>query len=204
MTPPDPRVQAKVPAIYIWPRDGQENRSSELGGTIPRNTGPNTASGTKGLLHQMDVYVTWFSSNSGRQQDPVFPAIVDTVMLALRYSQPNPAQLTDPATNLTSTVYNVGESMRYRTGVEATADERWLRYDSLIQVSVLGNHQRLRSVSAGPHGRRIAYCGNVPHPVLPEPPDIARSTRCRPASLGLMRDNQAVDRRLIASSWPST
>ena len=135
ITPPDPRVQAKVPAIYIWPSDGTENRSTELGGTIPRNTGPNTASGTKGLLHQMDVYVTWFSSNSGKQQDPVFPAIVDTVMLALRYSQPNPYQATDPATNLTSTIYNVGETMRYRTGVEATNDERWLRYDSLIQVS---------------------------------------------------------------------
>ena len=136
VTPPDPRVQAKVPAIYIWPSDGQENRSPELGGTIPRNTGPNTASGTKGLLHQMDVYVTWFSSNSGKQQDPIFPAIVDTVMLALRYSQPNPYKATDPATGLTSTIYNVGETMRYRTGVEATADERWLRYDSLIQVSV--------------------------------------------------------------------
>ena len=135
ITPPDPRVQAKVPAIYIWPSDGTENRSSELGGTIPRNTGPNTASGTKGLLHQFDVYVTWFSSNSGTQQDPKFPAIVDTVMLALRYSQPNPYQATDPSTNLTSTIYNVGETMRYRTGVEATADERWLRYDALIQVS---------------------------------------------------------------------
>ena len=43
ITPPDPRIQAKVPAIYIWPSDGVENRSSELGGTIPRNTGPGTA-----------------------------------------------------------------------------------------------------------------------------------------------------------------
>ncbi len=136
VTPPDPRVQAKVPAIYIWPSDGIENRSSELGGTIPRNTGPGTASGTKGLKHQMDVYVTWFSSNSGRQQDPVFPAIVDTVMMALRYSLPNPYQATDPATNLTSSVYNTGEELRYRTGVEATADERWLRYDCLLQVTV--------------------------------------------------------------------
>jgi hypothetical protein len=136
ITPPDPRVQAKVPAIYIWPSDGSENRSSELGGTVPRNTGPGTASGTKGLLHQFDIYVTWFSSNSGRQQDPVFPAIVDTVMLALRYSQPNPAYLTDPNTNLTSTVYNVGEDQKYRIGVEATADERFLRYDALISVSV--------------------------------------------------------------------
>ncbi len=136
ITPPDPRVQAKIPAIYIWPSDGQENRSSELGGTVPRNTGPGTASGTKGLMHQFDVYVTWFSSNSGRQADPVFPAIVDTVMMALRYSQPNPAELTDPNTGLTSTVYNVGENLRYRVGVESTADERWLRYDALIQCSI--------------------------------------------------------------------
>ena len=136
ITPPDPRVQAKIPAIYIWPSDGTENRSAELGGTIPRNTGPGTASGTKGLHHQFDVYVTWFSSNSGKKQDPVFPAIVDTIMLALRYSQPNPAYLTDPATNLTSTVYNTGENLHYRIGVESTDDERWLRYDSLLTVSV--------------------------------------------------------------------
>lgn len=135
ITPPDPRIQAKVPAIYIWPSDGVENRSSELGGTIPRNTGPGTASGTKGLQHQFDVYVTWFAPGAGTQQDPKFPAIVDTVMLALRYSQPNPAEITDPATNLTSTIYNVGEQIRYRTGVEATADERWLRYDALLDVA---------------------------------------------------------------------
>ena len=136
VTPPDPRVKAKVPAIYIWPSDGVENRSPELKGTIPRNTGPNTPSGTKGLLHQFDVYVTWFSANNGKQADPVFPAIIDTVMAALRYSQPNPYEGTDPTTNLTSSVYNVGEQMKYRSGVEATANERWLRYDALIQVSV--------------------------------------------------------------------
>jgi len=136
ITPPDPRVQAKIPAIYIWPSDGTENRSPELQGTIPRNTGPGTPSGTKGLLHQFDLYVTWFSSNSGKQQDPVFPAIVDTVMMALRYSQPNPAELTDPATNMTSSVYNTGEVMHYKIGVESTQDERWLRYDSLITCSI--------------------------------------------------------------------
>ena len=95
--------------------------------------------GTKGLQHQFDVYVTWFSPGSGTQQDPKFPGIVDTVMMALRYSQPNPAEITDPATNLTSTIYNVGESIRYRTGVEATADERWLRYDASLQVTVWGS-----------------------------------------------------------------
>lgn len=136
ITPPDPRVKAKVPAIYVWPSDGQENRSGELGGTIPRNTGPGTPSGTKGLLHQMDVYVTWFSANQGKQADPLFPGIVDTIMLALRTSQPNPAQVTDPYSGIVSSICNVGESIKYRIGIEATADERFLRYDALCQVSV--------------------------------------------------------------------
>lgn len=143
ITPPDPRMQARVPAIYIWPSDGEENRSSQLAGTIPRNTGPGTASGTKGLLHQMHVYLTWFSSNSRQgmedgpvTQDPVFPGMVDAVLYALRFSQPNPARIFDPNTNLSSEVYNVGEDMRYRTGIEATQDERWLRYDCLITCSV--------------------------------------------------------------------
>jgi hypothetical protein len=57
------------------------------------------------------------------------------VLAALRYSQPNPAYITDPNTNLTSTIYNVGEQIRYRTGIEATADERWLRYDALMTVT---------------------------------------------------------------------
>jgi hypothetical protein len=135
ITPPDPRVQAKVPAIYIWPASGEENRSAQLGGTVPRNKGPGTPSGTKGLEHRMDVYLTWFNVNSGSQQDPKFPAMVDAVMAALRYSQPNPAEITDPATGLTSTIYNVGENISYQVGVEATADERWLRYDALLAVS---------------------------------------------------------------------
>jgi len=136
ITPPDPLVRAKIPAIYIWPSDGQENRSSELGGTIPRNSGPNTPSGTKGLLHQFDIYVTWFSVMSGKQADPRFPGVVDTIMMALRTSQPNPADFTDPNTGLTSTVYNIGEQMRYRIGVESTKDEAQKRYDSLIQCSI--------------------------------------------------------------------
>ena len=64
-------------------------------------------------------------------------------MMALRYSQPNPYEATDPATGLTSSVYNTGEQIGYRIGVEATADERWLRYDSLLNVARLGSHQRL-------------------------------------------------------------
>ena len=57
-------------------------------------------------------------------------------MLALRFSQPNPAYLTDPSTSLTSTVYNTGEQMHYKIGVESVDDERWLRYDALLTVSI--------------------------------------------------------------------
>lgn len=136
ITPPDPRVQAKVPAIYVWPSDGEENRSNTLGGTLPRNSGPNTPSGTKGVTHELDVYLTWFSSGSGTAQDPVFPGMCDAVMYALRFSTPNPVTVTDPNSFLESELYNTGEVMRYRIGVESTADERYKRYDCLIQCSV--------------------------------------------------------------------
>lgn len=136
VTPPDPRVQARVPAIYIWPADFDENRSSQLGGTVPRNQGINTPSGTKGILHQMDIYITWMAINNATQTDPIFPGMIDAVTAALRYCQPNPVQITDPNTGLTSTIYNVGEEMRGRPGIEALDDERWLRYDALVTASV--------------------------------------------------------------------
>jgi hypothetical protein len=137
ITPPDPRVRSRNLAIYIWPSDGDENRSTELGGTIPRNTGFGTASGTKGIQHQFDIYMTWTGAiNKGKQTDPLFPGMIDAVMAAMRYSQPNPAYLTDPNTGLTSTVYNVGEVMRYHPGLEDLADERLMRYDCLVTVSI--------------------------------------------------------------------
>jgi hypothetical protein len=137
ITPPDPRIKARTVAIYIWPSDGDENRSADLGGTIPRNSGYNTPSGTKGIEHRVDIYMTWTGVlNQGKQVDPIFPGMIDAVMAALRYSQPNPAEFTDPNTGLTSSIYNTGEIMRYHPGLESLADERLLRYDCLITVSV--------------------------------------------------------------------
>ena len=80
--------------------------------------------------------MTWFSVLNGKQADPRFPGIVDTIMAALRYSQPNPAEMTDPNTLETSTIYNVGEQIKYRVGVESTQDEAQKRYDALLSVSV--------------------------------------------------------------------
>lgn len=136
ITPPDPRVQARIPAIYIWPSDGDSNRSGELGGTVPRNTGPNTSSGTRGMMHRIDVYITWFSANSGKRQDPIFPGMVDALMYALMVCTPNPVEYVDPNSRLASTIYNIGETMTYKTGVESTQDERFKKYDALITCNV--------------------------------------------------------------------
>lgn len=87
-------------------------------------------------MHKADVYLTWFSSGSDKQQDPVFPGMVDAVMFALRYSMPNPVYITDPNTEITSTIYNTGEEIAYRVGVESTADERIKRYDALLTVTI--------------------------------------------------------------------
>ena len=136
-SPPDPRIQAKVPPCYVRPSATVLRAdSSELGGTVPRSTGPGTARRRQGTPAPVRRVRDLVRLHGGTQQDPKFPAIVDTVMMALRYSQPNPYEATDPATSLTSSIYNVGEQIRYRTGVEATNDERWLRYDALLTVTV--------------------------------------------------------------------
>ena len=57
-------------------------------------------------------------------------------MLALRFSQPNPAYLTDPATNLTSTVYNTGENMHYRIGIESPTTSGGSGTTRSIQCSI--------------------------------------------------------------------
>jgi hypothetical protein len=84
----------------------------------------------------MDIYLTWMSVNNAQQSDPVFPGMIDAILAALRYSQPNPVQITDPNSELTSTIYNVGEDMHWVPGIEALDDERWIRYDCLISLPV--------------------------------------------------------------------
>lgn len=136
ITPPDPNVEAQDPTAYIWPSSGRESRSPEVGGSLPRNSGPGTGSGTKGVMHMMDVYLVYFMPNDDPDADTSFPGMVDAVMYALRFSQPNPAYINDPYTTITSCIYNVGEQMSYRIAVEATEDEVFNRYDALITVDV--------------------------------------------------------------------
>lgn len=131
ITPYDPDESGDARA-YIWPTTGGETRRA-----IPRNTGPNTPAGWKNLRHSIDVFLTWFDSDSDPDADINFPALIDYVMDLLRTS-PCDEVAYDPETGRPSHLINVGEVMNYEyVPPVSMEDERQLRYDAKITVPVL-------------------------------------------------------------------
>jgi hypothetical protein len=137
ITPPDPNVEADIPTCYIWPTKGREQRESGRGGTIPRNTGPQTPSGTKPITHMIDLFVVYFGADDDPAADSTFPGIVDAVMYALRTDPEDPAVVTDPWTGQQSQLIDVGETMSYEIVISAVEDQRYNRYDSLIIAEIM-------------------------------------------------------------------
>lgn len=136
ITPPDPNTETQVPTAYVWPDDGDEDRDSSKAGTVPRNTGPGTASGLKNLEHLMSVYVVWFGSSEEPGIDSLFPGVVDAVMAALRTSE-DPKKVTDPYTGQVTTLIDVGEKMSYKVTLRSLVEQAYNRYDALVGLSVL-------------------------------------------------------------------
>lgn len=133
--PLDPNVEAEIPTAYVWDPDFGESRNPDKGGTIPRNTGPGTASGFKPIEHMVDVFIVWFEADDDPQADSLFPGVVDAVMAQLRTSEDS-AALTDPYTGEQSTLYDLGETMRGQIVVSAVSDQAWNRLDCLIRCQV--------------------------------------------------------------------
>jgi len=136
ITPPDPNVETDIPTAYVWPTEGDEDRDSSKAGTVPRNTGPNTASGFKNIEHSIDVYVVWFGADDQPGIDSLFPGVADAVMLAFRTST-DPATATDPYTAQETTLIDVGERMSYRITLRSVVEQAYNRYDCLVALSVL-------------------------------------------------------------------
>lgn len=136
ITPPDPNTETQIPTSYVWPSEGDEDRDSEKAGTVPRNTGPGTASGFKNLQHAIDVYVVWFAADDDPDIDNLFPGVVDAVMSAFRFSK-DPAEAVDPYTGQVSTLIDVGENMSYRITLRSLVEQAYNRYDCLLSLSVL-------------------------------------------------------------------
>lgn len=135
VNPPDPNTEGGIPTSYIWAPDFDESRNPDQGGTIPRNTGPGTPSGTKALEHNIEIFVVYFQANDDPQADTSFFGICDAVMYRLRTSA-DPAVIVDPYTGMQSQLFDVGEVIRGRTTISATADQAYNRLDALLSVTV--------------------------------------------------------------------
>lgn len=134
ITPEDPFDDTN-PAAYIWPSTGNEDRQAvpRVGADIYNPT----QAGWKTLTHDLDIYLTWFNDDSDPNADISFPAVLDVVMYTYR-SSANPAVVADPLTGLQSQLIDVGERMTYRmAGIHATADQRWLRYDAQLTLTII-------------------------------------------------------------------
>lgn len=137
ITPPNPG-EAVTPQVFIWGSHGDETRL-----TVPRaeyqalSTG-----GDKTLVHRLDVWVVWFGSTEEPTADAAFPAVIDALMGVLRNmplvdAAGNTQHLTDPVTGQLSQIVKLGENMSWDYGpVRAVADQRYLRYDALINCEV--------------------------------------------------------------------
>jgi len=136
ITPPDPNTETDIPTAYVWPTGGEENRDPEKAGTVPRNSGPDTASGFKNIEHDIDVYVVWFAADDEADIDNLFPGVVDAVMAAFRFSA-DPATAVDPYTGQVSTLIDVGERQSYRITLRSLVEQAFNRYDCLVGLSVL-------------------------------------------------------------------
>jgi hypothetical protein len=137
ITPPDPNVETDIPTAYVWPGDGNEDRDPNRAGSVPRNTGPGTYSGDKGIEHDMSVYLVWFAADDQADIDSLFPGVVDAVMAVLRTSD-DPAEVQDPYDpNTISTLIDVGEKMTYRIELRSLVNQAYNRYDALVGLTVL-------------------------------------------------------------------
>lgn len=138
LTPPNPDVLASSPTASIWFLRGVESRDQgQLKmGTLPRNTGPGTPSGTKAVDHTIAIYLAWEGTGpADPNQDTLFPAMVDAVRAVLRTSG-DPELITDPWTGEESWLIDVGELIDYQTSLEALAPMRQNRWDALLTCTV--------------------------------------------------------------------
>jgi hypothetical protein len=132
MTPPDPG-NLEAPMAYLWPVQGAERRL-----TSPRAGGPNvTAPGWKHIAHRVQLVLAFVGAGDDPTADTTFPAVIDAIMAALRPS-PDEALVVDPVTGVTSSLLlGIGEDMTYDFAVVHTlADQRYLRYDARLMISV--------------------------------------------------------------------
>ena len=127
---PDPNVETTIPTAYVWPTAFDTSRD-----TLPRNLGPYSTAGAgfKAKQHAIDVFIIWMDGGTEDDSDTIFPGIVDAAVAALETCT-MPALITDPYTGVVTELVNLGEVIRGRIVASALDDQRFLRYDALLQL----------------------------------------------------------------------
>lgn len=135
-----------APTAYVWPMSGEENRSPDRGGSVPRalvkpqwpqGAGvPTPNCGFKAIDHQIHLYVIWDQANDDEQADSWFPGMIDAIAWQLRVSA-DPAVIIDSYDGTTSSLIDVGETMPYQITVRYLEDQRYLRYDCLMPLPIM-------------------------------------------------------------------
>ena len=81
----------------------------------------------------VDVFIVYFMADDDPNADSLFPGIVDAAMFALRTCEDSAALDGPYNPNITSTLYDLGEIMRYQIVISALADQAFNRYDCLLR-----------------------------------------------------------------------
>lgn len=135
IAPPDPETEP-TPKVYIWGATGHEDRQASP--RVPES-GDVTQAGWKEFRHTVDLWLVWFSDEEtdAPVMDYAFPAVVD-ILLALLRKSPDPVIAYDPLTGRDSELLDVGEKMDVEMyPPRAVSDQRTLRYDAKIQLSIM-------------------------------------------------------------------
>lgn len=137
ITPPDPNVDAQIPQAYVWPSRGDETRDSRRGGTLPRATSQGAPSGLKAQTHHVSLWLVWFQADDDPDADTLFPGMVDWVMASLRVTE-NPSPIQDDvwSPSIQSYLIDIGEVMDYEITLRAILDQRYNRYDALLNLTI--------------------------------------------------------------------
>lgn len=119
-----------VPHCYAYVLRGRESRDKPLG-SVPRNTGPGTPSGFKGIVHTPQLTLLWEGID---EQGSLFTGMIDAVMAALRTAYPNPALVTDPNTGVVTQLADTGEVIEYWSAVRPQPDQQICQFEAVFQV----------------------------------------------------------------------
>lgn len=115
-----------TPLVFVWGGAADETRIA-----IPRGQG------WKQDLHTVSLWLFALDMANDPDRGWKFPVLIQTVRKTIATAAPMPVQITDPQTNETSTMLDLGEELKWEYDIDRTlADQRLVRHICRIDVSL--------------------------------------------------------------------